>query len=78
MIFFAYDLEKYEKERGFWEDYSSSMPGPVVSTTEELLGKIRNADYSINEIDPFKQKWNQYSTGNSSRKLVDFLFHNSK
>ncbi|MBR8644330.1 hypothetical protein KEH51_05855 [[Brevibacterium] frigoritolerans] len=26
MIFFAYDLEKYVQERGFWEDYSSSMP----------------------------------------------------
>ncbi|MFE4895611.1 CDP-glycerol glycerophosphotransferase family protein [Peribacillus butanolivorans] len=78
MIFFAYDLEKYEKERGFWEDYSSSMPGPVVSTNEELLEKIRNADYSIEKIEPFKQKWNQYSTGNSSEKLVDFLFHNSK
>ncbi|MDV7763870.1 CDP-glycerol glycerophosphotransferase family protein [Peribacillus sp. CSMR9] len=74
MIFFAYDLEKYVKERGFWEDYASSMPGPVVSTTEELLGKIRVADQSLMKIAPFNQKWNQYSTGNSSRNLVDFLF----
>ncbi|MGE7183697.1 CDP-glycerol glycerophosphotransferase family protein [Peribacillus sp. NPDC006672] len=74
MIFFAYDLEKYVKERGFWEDYSSSMPGPVVSTTEELLGKIRVADHSLMKITPFNQKWNQYSTGNSSRNLVNFLF----
>jgi CDP-glycerol glycerophosphotransferase (TagB/SpsB family) len=74
MIFFAYDLEKYVQERGFWEDYSSSMPGPVVSTTEELLRKIRTADHSLMKIASFNQKWNEYSTGNSSSNLVDFLF----
>jgi CDP-glycerol glycerophosphotransferase (TagB/SpsB family) len=74
MIFFAYDLEKYVQERGFWEDYSSSMPGPVVSTTVELLKKIRAADHSLLKIASFNQKWNEYSTGNSSRNLVDFLF----
>ena len=74
MIFFAYDLEKYVQERGFWEDYSSSMPGPVVSTTEELLREIRTADHSLMKIASFNQKWNEYSTGNSSRDLVDFLF----
>ena len=75
MIFFAYDLQEYEEERGFWEDYPSSMPGPIVTTTDELLEKICSADYQLEKVEPFKQKWNQYSTGNSSKKLVDFLFH---
>ena len=75
MIFFAYDLQEYEEERGFWEDYPSSMPGPIVTTTEELLEKIRSANYQLEKVEPFKQKWNQYSNGNSSKKLVDFLFH---
>ncbi|WP_285767874.1 CDP-glycerol glycerophosphotransferase family protein [Peribacillus sp. SI8-4] len=74
MIFFAYDLAEYEKERGFWEDYTSSMPGPVVSTTKALLKEIRSADHSLMKIAPFNQKWNQYSTGNSSRNIVDYLF----
>ncbi|MFJ7832564.1 CDP-glycerol glycerophosphotransferase family protein [Peribacillus sp. NPDC097284] len=74
MIFFAYDLQEYEEERGFWEDYKSSMPGHIVTTTEELLEKIRTADYQLEKVEPFKQKWNQYSTGDSSRNLVDFLF----
>ncbi|MFJ7848257.1 CDP-glycerol glycerophosphotransferase family protein [Peribacillus sp. NPDC097224] len=74
MIFFAYDLQEYEEERGFWEDYESSMPGPIVTTTEELLEKVRTADYQLEKVEPFKQKWNQYSNGDSSRNLVDFLF----
>lgn len=75
MIFFAYDLEQYEEERGFWEDYSSSMPGPIVTTTEELLEKVRTADYQVEKLAPFREKWNQHSNGQSSKKLVDFLFH---
>ncbi|WP_057911962.1 CDP-glycerol glycerophosphotransferase family protein [Peribacillus muralis] len=74
MIFFAYDLAEYVQERGFWEDYTASMPGPVVSTTEALLKQIRVADHSLMKIAAFNQKWNQYSTGNSSRNVVDFLF----
>ncbi|MFJ7745074.1 CDP-glycerol glycerophosphotransferase family protein [Peribacillus sp. NPDC097295] len=74
MIFFAYDLQEYEEERGFWEDYPSSMPGPIATTTEELLEKIRAADYQLEKVDLFNQKWNQYSDGDSSKKLVEFLF----
>ncbi|WP_157805686.1 CDP-glycerol glycerophosphotransferase family protein [Bacillus sp. mrc49] len=74
MIFFAYDLAEYEQERGFWEDYTTSMPGPVVSTTKELLREIRFSDRSLVKIAPFNQKWNQYSAGSSSRNVVDFLF----
>ena len=74
MVFYAYDLQEYEEERGFWEDYPSSMPGPIVTTTDELLEKIRAVDYQFEKVQPFKQKWNQYSNGNSSKKLVDFLF----
>ncbi|AOH57137.1 hypothetical protein ABE28_022565 [Peribacillus muralis] len=74
MIFYAYDLAAYVQERGFWEDYTSSMPGPVVSTTKELVKEIRAAEHSIKKIAPFNQKWNQYSTGSSSRNVVDFLF----
>src|SRR5699024_2135915 len=31
MIFFAYDLEYYAATRGFWEDYESLVPGPIVT-----------------------------------------------
>src|SRR5699024_4173809 len=37
MVFFAYDLEEYEDARGFWEDYESLVPGPVVRDTESIV-----------------------------------------
>ncbi|WP_110928369.1 CDP-glycerol glycerophosphotransferase family protein [Bacillus massiliglaciei] len=74
MIFFAYDLKSYEKERGFWEDYHQSMPGPVVTETLEIIQKIRDNDLKTDKIIPFRNEWNQYSTGSSSKNLVDVLF----
>lgn len=74
MLFFAYDLEKYRQQRGFWEDYVASSPGPIVRTTEELVEKICSVDYRLEKIEPFNLKWNEYSNGHSSENLVDFLF----
>lgn len=74
MLFFAYDLEKYTKLRGFWEDYEISSPGPIVKTTGELVEKIHQADYDLEKIEPFNRKWNEYSNGRSSENIVNFLF----
>lgn len=74
MIFFAYDLEEYAAQRGFWEDYATSMPGPVVSTTKELIENIHLADVQVEYIESFHHKWNEYSTGQASKQLVDWLF----
>ena len=34
MVFFAYDLERYEVENGFYFDYEKLVPGPLVRTQE--------------------------------------------
>lgn len=73
MIFFAYDLEKYQELRGFWEDYHSLVPGPVVRTTEELAKAISAGVHDLCRIRQFKQDWNTYSNGESSNNLVRAL-----
>lgn len=75
MIFFAYDLEKYEQARGFWEDYVASMPGPVVFSTEDVVKEISNLNFDLTRIKQFKEKWNEYSNGQSSKNVIDFLFN---
>ena len=74
MLFFAYDLAQYTQQRGFWEDYEAATPGPIVKTTEELVEKIHAADFCLEKVAPFNRKWNEYSNGQSSEKLVTFLF----
>lgn len=74
MIFFAYDLDTYEADRGLWENYEQMVPGPVVKTTEDIINTIKQNDFDMNQIEEFSRKWNKYSKGHSSENLVSYLF----
>ena len=41
MVFFAPDYEAYERERGFYFDYRTGVPGPIFETTAELAAYLR-------------------------------------
>ena len=72
-IFYPYDLEKYEMERGFWTDYNHLVPGPVVSTDDELVYVMQKDEFDMERIQAFSKSWNMFSDGHASSKLVDYL-----
>ncbi|MBM7551703.1 CDP-glycerol glycerophosphotransferase (TagB/SpsB family) [Thalassobacillus pellis] len=74
MIFYAYDFKEYTKMRGFWEDYFDSLPGPILTSTDDVLKTIQNRSFRLDEIHEFASTWNQYSNGNSSEKLIEQLY----
>ena len=75
MIFYAYDLDEYEKERGFYYDYRSFVPGKIAKTTDELIDCIRNADrdYDQKVIDEFKDKFMSACDGHSTERIYNEL-----
>jgi CDP-glycerol glycerophosphotransferase (TagB/SpsB family) len=73
MIFFAYDLEEYQEQRGLWEDYKDSVPGPITNNTQNIVDIIKEDNFDLEQIRRFSRKWNQYSRGDSSRNLVEYL-----
>ncbi|WP_241198588.1 CDP-glycerol glycerophosphotransferase family protein [Cytobacillus horneckiae] len=77
MIFFAYDLEAYQRERGLMSHYEKMVPGPVVGSTNELINIIQTEKYDYKLIQEYASKWNKYSTGHSSRRLVQYMFEHS-
>ncbi|OIK16431.1 CDP-glycerol--glycerophosphate glycerophosphotransferase [Bacillus sp. MUM 116] len=78
MIFFAYDLLQYKKERGLWDDFQEIVPGPVVYNTEEIINIILENKFDLEKIKEFSKKWNKYSKGKSSENLVHYLFMEEK
>ncbi|MFD8295808.1 CDP-glycerol glycerophosphotransferase family protein [Streptomyces bauhiniae] len=45
ILFFTYDLDHYRDTlRGFYFDFEQSAPGPLLRTSEELVGAIRDID----------------------------------
>src|SRR5699024_11949460 len=45
MIFYVYDIDNYrDKLRGFYFDFERKAPGPLVTTTDELLQSINKTE----------------------------------
>lgn len=53
MIFYAYDLEKYN--RGFYWDYEKGVPGTVAHNGEELLDLVKTVKMDKEPMAPWKK-----------------------
>ncbi|WP_077597016.1 CDP-glycerol glycerophosphotransferase family protein [Oceanobacillus kimchii] len=73
MIFFAYDMEEYKITSGLIHDYEDHVPGPVVSSTFEIVETIKEKEFNLEKIRLFRDSWNEYSDGQSSHQLALFL-----
>ena len=76
ILFYTYDLEKYKNElRGFYFDLTKEAPGPIATTTRELIDNINN--YNSLEYqeayDAFHDKYNHVDDGTASAKVVDLI-----
>jgi CDP-glycerol glycerophosphotransferase len=79
MVFYAYDLEAYrDRLRGFYLDYSSDLPGPVVTTEGELYAALADLDgvaarYS-ERYDAFLERFAPHDDGHAAERVVDAVF----
>lgn len=79
MVFFTYDLEAYRDElRGFYFDLTEEAPGPLVRTTEEVLGALKDILSGEGEwkdkLDRFLDRFLTYETDHSSKDVFDRVF----
>ena len=79
MLFFAYDLETYRNEiRGFYIDYEETVPGPVLTTSDEVAEALRDIDRvqadHATRYDTFVAKFCEFDDGGASGRVVDEVF----
>ncbi|RFU66844.1 CDP-glycerol glycerophosphotransferase family protein [Bacillus sp. V59.32b] len=73
IAFFSYDLEEYIRERDFYIDYQSEVPGPIFTDTVEMSKWIREGDFELNSVLRFKKRFFDYTGGKASTRIVDHL-----
>lgn len=75
MIFYAYDLEKFQEEgRSFYEDYESFVPGPVVKSQSEWM-EMWSCEFPYKErINEFKKKNYAYMDKKATERLLELIF----
>ncbi len=70
MAFLAPDLAAYERERGFFFDYRTGVPGPVVETTEELAHWIRAKQFDVRRVGEFAADSFDVMDGRATERFV--------
>ena len=79
MLFYTYDLDAYQDEiRGFYFDFQASAPGPMLRTTDELAGALRDLDGVRAEYaqryEAFASAFCELDDGRAAARVVDRLF----
>lgn len=83
IYFYMYDLEQYrDKLRGFYLDINKDLPGEIITDELELLKKIaKNEEYfhnNLNKIQEFNKIYNNLQDGESSKRVIEKIFKQSK
>ncbi len=79
MLFFTYDLERYEEEiRGFYFDFEATAPGPLLATTDEVGEALRDLDAVAaryaDRYRAFADTYCELDDGRAAARVVDRIF----
>ena len=72
-LFYAFDLEEYERERSFFFDYEDYVPGRTAKTFDELLDVISSGDFGKDRQEKFKSFNFDILDGKSAERIVDAI-----
>ena len=74
MIFYPYDLDEFEKSgRGFYGEYKSIVPGPVVFKIGDIVNIINKKITNNYDIDEFIRNYLEECDGKSRNRLYNLL-----
>lgn len=76
MIFFAYDLDDYNDWRGFYYGYDEFTPGPVLTTSDEIIDYLVNLDERFDscEVASFRDRYMCACDGHATERIMGCVF----
>jgi CDP-glycerol glycerophosphotransferase len=75
MVFFTYDLEHYRDHvRGFYFDFETEAPGPIVRTTGDLTHALRAGGDFTEAYAAFVAKFCPYDDGQAAARVIERVF----
>lgn len=72
-IFYAFDLEEYERDRPFYFDYETFVPGKIVRTMPELVDEIEHGILDLARLERFRSFHFGRPDGNAARRVADYV-----
>ncbi len=75
LLFFAFDMQEYLDERGFYYPIREMMPGPVCSTTQELTEVLKtpDAEFDLARVRAFKYRFMSGCDGHATARILKLM-----
>lgn len=75
MVFFAYDMQEYLDERGFYYPMSEMMPGPVCARTREVVDYLKNPleKFDLARVREFKYRFMSACDGHATSRILKLM-----
>lgn len=75
IFLYLYDIEEYNQNRGLNIDLNKELKTFTSKSFNDIMRKIENNDFDINEIIKYKDKYIEVDTNNTIEKLTDFILN---
>ena len=76
ILFYTYDRESYELNRGVHKSVKDTAPGKVCDSFDELIEALENKDYEFEKTAAFREANFSNYDGNASDKIIDKILLN--
>lgn len=75
MAFFTYDIDDYIDERGLYYRLDELLPGPLLSSTDEIIDFVQNVDERFDRqlVRDFKERFMRNCDGHSTERIVNLI-----
>lgn len=75
ILLYAFDKKWYlDQDRGFYYDYESTAPGPILTTMDELCACVCQKGWDIAKVKAFARLHNDYFDSQSAQRITEFYF----
>jgi CDP-glycerol glycerophosphotransferase (TagB/SpsB family) len=73
MLFYAFDLNEYSRDRDFYCNFASFVPGRIVVSPEEIAASVNEGEFGQELVQPFREKYFGKKTGDATDNVIKFM-----
>ena len=73
MLFYAYDIDEYSKERGFHRDYRKNVPGKIAETFEDMINALENNDFEYEKVEEYISNNFDHIDDHACDRIIDWI-----
>ena len=71
VVFYAYDLDRFEGDRDFYYPYEETVGGPVVKTMDELCDVFAKQDFRTDRLEAFRKLHFGVFDGGATKAMLE-------